>query len=81
MITKKGTVVRISGNKTVKVEVNEYRTHPKYKKRYRITKRFLVHDEKENAKVGAEVTIAPCTPISKRKSWEIFYSKTNTAQS
>lgn len=69
MITKKGSVVKISGKKTVKVEVNEYRMHPKYKKQFRITKNFLVHDEKEIAQVGDEVTIQQARPVSKRKSW------------
>ncbi len=69
MITKKGAVVKISGQKTVKVEVHEYRAHPKYKKRYRVTKRFLVHDETEKAKMGDTVTIAPCKPVSKQKAW------------
>lgn len=69
MITKKGTVVKVSGDKTIKVEVNEYKAHPKYKKRYRITNNLLVHDEKGVAKVGEEVTIMPCKPMSARKSW------------
>ncbi|MDH3325071.1 MAG: 30S ribosomal protein S17 [Candidatus Peregrinibacteria bacterium] len=75
MITKKGTVVKISGEKTIKVEVNDYRAHPKYKKRYRITKRFLAHDEKGVAKVGDEVSIKQCMPISKRKSWVLTTDK------
>lgn len=80
MITKKGTVVRISGDKTVKVEVNEYRAHPKYKKRYRITRQFLAHDEKGSVKVGDEVTIIPCTPISKQKAWKVSKAKADTSQ-
>ncbi len=69
MITKKGTVTKISGSKTIKVEVNEYRAHPKYKKRFRVTKNFLAHDEKEAAKVGDEVIIEQHKPISKKKCW------------
>lgn len=69
MITKKGTVTKISGSKTIKVEVHSYRAHPKYKKQYRITKQFLVHDEKETAKVGDLVQISQTKPISKRKHW------------
>ena len=71
MITKKGTVVKKSSDKTIKVEVNEYRAHPKYKKRYRITKNILVHDEAGKAEVGQVVTIEPCRPVSKRKSWTL----------
>lgn len=75
MITKKGTVVSISGQKTVKVEVNDYGSHPKYQKRYRITKCFLVHDEKGVAKIGDPVVIVPCRSISKSKSWKLSSSK------
>lgn len=69
MITKQGTVVKISGIKTVKVEINEYKTHPKYKKQYKVTKNFLVHDEKEIAKVGDMVSVQQARPVSKKKSW------------
>ncbi|MBT3349349.1 mitochondrial small ribosomal subunit protein uS17m [bacterium] len=71
MITKKGTVTKISGTKTVKVEVVEKRPHPKYKKMYRITKNFLTHDEKNVATVGDSVVIHQCRPVSKNKHWEI----------
>ncbi len=75
MIIKKGAIVKISGNKTVKVEVNEYRAHPKYKKRYRITKRFLVHDENNVGQVGEQVSIQQNRQISKRKSWILIDDK------
>ena len=58
-----------SGAKTIKVEVNEYRSHSKYKKQYRVTSRFLAHDEKEVAQVGEEVLIVQSNPISKKKCW------------
>ncbi|MCK5460894.1 30S ribosomal protein S17 [Candidatus Gracilibacteria bacterium] len=77
MITKKGSIVKISGKKTVKVAVNEYRMHPKYKKQFRITKNFLVHDESETAKVGDEVVIQQARPVSKRKSWVLVDSSKN----
>jgi small subunit ribosomal protein S17 len=75
MITKKGVVTKISGTKTIKVEVNEYRAHPKYKKQYRITKNFLAHDEKEVAKVGDRVVIQQSRPFSKLKSWALVVEK------
>ncbi len=76
MITKKGTVVKISGAKTIKVEVNEYRRHPKYKKQFRVTKRFLAHDEAEVAQVGDQVTIKQGRPVSKLKTWELVKEET-----
>ena len=54
MIIKKGTVVKISGERTVKVEVNEYLAHPKYKKQYRVTKGFLVHNDGKEVKEDCE---------------------------
>ena len=74
MITKQGTVVKISGEKTIKVEVADYRPHPKYKKQYRITKDFLVHDEEGKAQVGDQVLIQQSRPVSKRKSWTLVQS-------
>jgi small subunit ribosomal protein S17 len=71
MITKQGVVVKISGEKTIKVQVRSYQTHPKYKKQYLRTKNFLVHDEKTEAKEGDEVSFAQCRPVSKRKTWAL----------
>ncbi len=76
MIIKKGTVVKISGEKTVKVEINEYRAHPKYKKQYRVTKNFLVHNDGQDVKEGDEVVITPCRKLSKKKSWMLVDPKT-----
>ena len=75
MIIKKGAIVKKSGEKTVKVEVNEYRAHPKYKKRYRITKRFLVHDENNVGQVGEIVSIQQHRQISKKKAWILIDDK------
>jgi len=75
MIIKKGTVVKISGERTVKVEVNEYLAHPKYKKQYRVTKGFLVHNDGKEVKEGDQVVITPCRKISKQKSWTILDPK------
>lgn len=69
MRSKKGTVVSQSGNKTIVVEVNTYRTHAKYKKRYRVTKRFHAHDEASKYKVNDEVIIYETRPLSKLKRW------------
>ncbi len=71
MISKKGTVVKKSGDKTIRVEVNERRPHPKYKKQYRITTNYLVHDEENKAKDGDEVVITQARPTSKKKSWNL----------
>ena len=67
MRSKKGTVVSKSGNKTIVVEVHTYRQHPKYKKKFRVTRKFHAHDEKEQYKVGDKVEIFETKPISKMK--------------
>ena len=71
MITKQGVVTKISGAKTIKVEVRSHLIHPKYKKQYLRTKNYLVHDADEKAVVGNEVIIQQARPTSKRKSWAL----------
>ena len=47
MRTKKGLVTSDKMNKTIVVSVHTYKSHPKYKKRYRITKKFYAHDKRD----------------------------------
>lgn len=68
---KVGRVVKISGMKTVKVEVSTLVKHPVFKKYIRKSKNFLVHDPKEICKVGDVVLIRETRPISKRKHFRI----------
>ena len=65
----KGTVVKTAMQDTITVAVSRYVKHPKYKKYQTRTKKFLVHDEGNTAKVGDQVTIVACAPMSKRKSF------------
>lgn len=67
----KGTVVKTAMTDTATVAVSRYVKHPKYKKYQTRTKKYLVHDEGNTAKVGDEVTIVACAPISKRKTFKI----------
>lgn len=69
MITKTGTVVSKSGNKSIVVETHYYKEHSKYKKKYRVSKKFHAHDEANEAKVGDTVTIYECRPLSRLKRW------------
>lgn len=64
-----GTVVSVSGKKTIKVRVESVRVHPKYNKQYKQSRSFAVHDEKNVAKVGEMVTIEECRPLSRTKRW------------
>ena len=62
-----GHVVKTAMKDTVTVSVNWFVKHPKYKKYMRYSKKFLVHDAGNTAKVGDKVTIRETRPISKRK--------------
>jgi len=66
-----GEVVKESAAATVKVSVRRTRIHPIYRKRYTITKNYLVHDRDNVAKVGDKVRITAVPPISKRKRFMI----------
>jgi small subunit ribosomal protein S17 len=66
-----GTVVSDKMQKTVLVAVEEHITHPLYKKRVRRLRRFMAHDEREDAHMGDRVRILEAAPISKRKRWQV----------
>jgi small subunit ribosomal protein S17 len=70
IIRKKGTVVSDKMNKTIVVAVDIFKTHPKYKKKYKSTKKYKVHDENSKYKIGDVVEIIPCRPYSKTKSYK-----------
>jgi small subunit ribosomal protein S17 len=67
----RGTVVASKMTDTCTVAVERYVQHPKYKKFMRRTKKFLVHDKGNTAKVGEVVDIKEVRPISKRKHFTL----------
>ena len=69
--TFNGVVVKTAMKDTATVAVSRYVKHPKYKKYQTLTKKFLVHDEGNTAKVGDQVTIVGCRPISKLKRFKL----------
>ena len=68
---KKGTVTSDKMDKTIVVTVHNYKTHPKYKKRYRVSKKFYAHDPGNTFKMGDTVTIYETRPLSKSKRWTV----------
>ena len=66
-----GTVVSDKMDKTVVVRVDRTVVHPKYLKRYTVSKRYKAHDEANTAKTGDEVTIEETRPLSKGKRWRL----------
>ncbi len=66
-----GRVVSTKNSKTIIVAVDIYVKHPLYGKRFRKTKKFAAHDEKEEAKVGDIVKITSTRPYSKTKTFRL----------
>ena len=66
-----GLVVSDKPEKTVVVSVEALVQHPLYKKRVRRSKRFMVHDEQNEARVGDTVRIIETRPLSARKRWRL----------
>lgn len=77
MRTKKGIVTSTKQDKTVVVTVHTYKNHPIYKKRYRVSKKYHVHNP-ENAKfeIGDNITFYETKPISKLKKWTLVKPET-----
>ena len=71
----RGKVVASKMTDTITVAVERYVKHPKYKKYLRRTKKYLVHDAGNTAKVGDVVDITKVRPISKRKSFALVTKK------
>lgn len=69
MRTKTGVVTSTKMQKTIVVTIETYKTHPKYKKRYKSSSKFYAHDENAIAKVGDTVTIRETRPLSRLKRW------------
>ncbi len=59
-------------NKTVVVKVVRIKMHSLYKKRYRVSRKFKVHDEEGQAKVGDKIIFEECRPLSKDKKWKLI---------
>ena len=66
-----GMVVSDAPEKTITVSVESLVRHPRYKKRVRSSKRFMVHDEENAARVGDTVRIIETRPLSARKRWRL----------
>ena len=66
-----GTVVKISGEKTASILVERRVLHPRYHKTVRRFKKYLVHDEKSELKVGDTAIAIECRPLSKTKSFRL----------
>ena len=69
--TMTGTVSSDKADKTIIVTIHTHKTHPIYKKAYSVTKKFMAHDEKNEAHVGDTVIIEETRPLSARKRFTL----------
>ena len=64
-------VVKIAGEKTARSLVERKVVHPRYRKIVKRFKKYLIHDERNEVKVGDTVVAVECIPLSKRKSFRL----------
>ena len=67
-----GIVVSDKSAKTIVVKVESVKIHPKYQKRYTVSRKYKVHDENNKLKVGDKVTFVECRPLSRDKRWRVI---------
>ncbi len=67
-----GQVVSVAMNKTISVLVVSKKLHPKYKKQYKVSRKYHVHDESGVARVDDKISFVECRPLSKTKRWRLL---------
>lgn len=72
---KIGIVTSNKMQKTIIVTENKRVKHPRYTKSILKSKKYFVHDEKENSKIGDLVKIIETRPLSKNKRWRLVNIK------
>lgn len=70
--TLQGVVTSDKGDKTIVITVATRKTHPIYKKQYTFSKKFMAHDENNEAHSGDTVIITETRPISARKRFTLL---------
>ncbi len=66
-----GTVTSDKNEQTVTVLVERRFKHPLLHKTIRSSKKYRAHDATNQFKIGDQVRIQECAPISKTKRWEV----------
>lgn len=66
-----GVVSSKKTDKTIVVTEHVRLTHPLYRKQYTVTKRFMAHDENNEAQEGDKVAIVETRPLSARKHFKL----------
>lgn len=68
---RRGVVVSDRMDKTITVRIDTTKAHRLYGKTLRRSRKFTVHDEKNEAGVGDVVRIIETRPLSKKKRWRL----------
>lgn len=69
---RQGKVVSDKMDKSIVVAVERQVMHPLYKKYFRLTKKFMAHDENNDCQIGDVVRIVESRPLSARKRWTLL---------
>jgi len=67
-----GMVVSDKMDKTVVVEILRLKKHAKYKKYFKVTKKFKAHNPENQYHTGDKVVIGETRPMSKEKRWVVI---------
>lgn len=70
--TRTGVVVSNKMEKSITILVERRLRHPIYGKYVKKTKKFMAHDETNDAKEGDLVRIMETRPLSKNKRWRLL---------
>lgn len=68
---RQGVVVSKSGRKSIVVMTERRRVHPVYGKVIKETRKYMVHDEGDEAHIGDVVRIVETRPLSRTKRWRL----------
>lgn len=67
-----GVVVSAKADKTRIVLVTRTKSHPKYGRRYKVSRRYAVHDEHNRYQLDDRVVMIETRPLSRTKRWRII---------
>ncbi|MEK7067307.1 MAG: 30S ribosomal protein S17 [Patescibacteria group bacterium] len=67
-----GIIVSNKMQKTVVVRVDSLKMHSKYRKQYKVSKRYKAHDEEGTCKIGDVVALKETRPLSRTKRWSVI---------
>ena len=66
-----GVVTSDKMDKSIVVSITTKKMDRLYKKYVTRTKKYMAHDEKNDAHIGDTVRIVECRPLSKNKCWRL----------